>query len=102
MIDNSTDDDDGVDLEEWDAMSDEQQEAELSRQMDRYAEWYNTLTPLQQYRHRRRRGLRTCLGWRRSIKRMDAPIFREHLHTSQRLLLKMRADYFHGVQGGIQ
>jgi hypothetical protein len=102
MTEPMDDDDDELDWDEWMSMSDAEHEAILDREMAEYSQWFNALTPLQQYRHRRQRGVRTCLGWRRIIRKLDLQVIRDHLRTSQRLLLKMRADFYHGVQGGVQ
>jgi hypothetical protein len=102
MTEPMDDDDDELDWDEWMSMSDAQHDAILDREMAAYSKWFSALTPLQQYRHRRRRGVETCLRWRSTIGRFDLPVFREHLRTSQRLLLKARADFYHGTQGSIQ
>lgn len=95
-------DDDDLDWDEWVAMSDAQHDAILDREMAEYSRWFNSLTTLQQYRHRRRRGLATCKSWRKTIGKLDLQVFRDHLRTSQRLLLKARVDLYHGVRGSIQ
>jgi hypothetical protein len=92
-------DDDDLDWDEWMELSDAQQEAIFDREMAEYSRRFNALTPLAQYRYRRRRGLETCLGWRRRIRAIDIPTFHERLHISQRLLLKARADFYHGTRG---
>lgn len=90
------------DWDEWIALSDDQQDAIMAREMAEHVKWFNALTPLQQYRSRRRRSLETCAGWRRHIKALDLPVLREYLRATQRSLLKARVDFFHGVRGGVQ
>lgn len=67
----TVDDDEDIDWDDWIALSDGQQDAILAREMAEHVKWFNALTPLQQYRSRRRRSLETCAGWRRH--RPDIP-----------------------------
>ncbi|HET8636019.1 MAG TPA: hypothetical protein VFL96_04135 [Acidobacteriaceae bacterium] len=95
----TTERDDDLFWEEWLSLSDAQRDAIVDREMAEYSRWFSTLTPIQQYRHRRKRNLETCLGWRRTLRRMDIPVIREHLRRTQRLLLKLRAEFYYGVKG---
>src|SRR5579863_7365328 len=82
-----------IEMEEWMALTDEQQEAVLDREMRELQRLLDKQTPKQRYAYSRRSWLRNCLGWRRHARGPlgDLPIFREHLRKAQIGLVKLRA-----------
>jgi len=85
--------------EAWLALSDAQQDAIVEREMRAYMQWFESLTPLQQYRHCRKRAVDTCLRWRKVIRQLDLPVFHTQLRASQRSLLRVRVGFYHGTKG---
>jgi hypothetical protein len=83
--------DDDLDWDEWMEMTDAQQEAALEREMQLYNEWWDSLTPLEQYRHSRRSAVEGCLVWRKSMRALGGGDFlREYLRQRQLRLVKLR------------
>lgn len=104
------DEDDDLDWDLWMEMTDAEHDAILARETRRYNEWWDSLTPLQQYRSSRRgaarRGaLEGCLTWRKSIAWMGAAnepggFFDEQLRNRQKRLVKLRIWRTTGVYPG--
>ncbi len=85
--------DDDLDWDEWMEMSDAEHEAILAREMRLYNEWWDSLTPLQQYRRSRATALEGCLIWRKTIRQFNAgpgDFFWEQLRQRQLRLVKLR------------
>jgi hypothetical protein len=91
--------DDDIDMDEWMQMSDAEHDAVLEREMRIYYEWWDSLTPLQQYRHSRRRALEGCLVWRQSIGIFGEGM-REYLRQRQIRLVKLRVWRATGIYPG--
>ncbi len=81
-------------------LTEEQQDAELQREMDRYYAMLRGMTMAKFVAHKRSSILRNCLGFRRHIAMFDIPVFREHLRSSQRQLVKLRAFRATGIYPG--
>ena len=93
--------DDEVDMDEWMAMSDAEQQREIDASMRALEEVYARLTPLQRYRGSRRRALGLCIGWRNHIRENFIPDFaREHLRKAQIRLVKLRIERATGAYPG--
>jgi len=95
------DDDDEIAFEEWDAMSDAQQDAALERAMKEYSDGLDRMTPQQLYRYRRNRRLDLCLKQRRLIREFPGlDTFRNMLRATQRRLVEARIEYRTGAKVG--
>ena len=69
--------------------------------MNQYQEWYDRLSPDQQYRHDRSLALRSCLSWRRMLRQDFVPdLSREHLRERQKRLLELRILRATGIEPG--
>ncbi len=96
-----TDIDDDLDMDLWMEMTDAEHEAILAHEMRRYNEWWDKLTPLQQYRVNRRSAIEGCLVWRRSIRAgWTGEFFDGQLRNRQIRLLKLRIWRSTGVYPG--
>ena len=97
---NESDDDmldDDVAMEEWMAKTDAQQEAEISREMDKYNRWYDSLTIEQQVRFERGSALRNIMDNRRRFRTPSlctieyvVGLWKEGVRRNQRRLVKIR------------
>jgi hypothetical protein len=91
-------DDDADDVDEfmpwddWVKLSDAEQDAILNSEMRQWAETWDRLPRAVQIKHSIRLALKTCADWRRTLKTMDLPVFREHLRERQRRLLELRIE----------
>lgn len=92
--------DDDAEMDRWMRLTDEQQDKEVEAACREHDEWWNTLDWRQQYAVRRRSLLGTCAGWRRTIAKMDMPVFRKHLKRCQMLLADARAQRYGRLSGG--
>ena len=81
--------DDDLDLEEWLAMTEEQQDVALDRAIAEYARWYDALPEKIKIKYHIARTLRLCVDQRRLAKRFD--FFVPRLKSSQQRLLRWRA-----------
>lgn len=81
--------DDDLDWDEWMQMTDAQQDAALEREMQIYNEWWDSLTPLEQYRSSRRTTLEGCLVYRKAMRSLG-DFMREYLRQRQIRLVKLR------------
>lgn len=89
--------DDDLYMEEWDAMTDEQQDAELERSMLEHEAWYNGLTLRQQVRIQTRSAMRFIMENRARLRNPDlctipyvVGLWREGVRRNQRRLVKIR------------
>lgn len=86
---------------EFEGMSDAQLDAECERLMREYQRMLEGLTPEQLYRYRRNRTLDLIAKQRRLIAEFpDLQLFKGHLRSSQRRLLRWRIEYRTGAQVG--
>jgi len=91
--------DDDWDAEEWErwcALTEDEQEAEIAAVEVEYARWFDSLSPVEQYRHRRRLALRSC----RTNRKLAAmfPSMREYLVGAQNRLVALRAERRSGTR----
>lgn len=93
-------DDDALDMDDWMAMSDSEQEAEVQRSMGEYAKWYDALSVADQQHVRIRSALRLAVRWRRLRRDLHVEIASEYLKKSQMRLLKLRAWRQTGIYPG--
>ncbi len=104
MTDIDDDDDDYEDrFEEFCAMTEAEQDAELEREMAAYVRWLDSLTPLQRYRYYRTRAVNGCLTWRKTIKMLKAEpgsIFHGYLRDRQKGLVRLRIERTTGIMPG--
>lgn len=88
-------------FEEFSKLTEAQVEAVLEREMAQYAKWWDSLTPLQQYRRSRRSALEGCMAWRRLIRQgWCVELFTGYLRKRQKRLLKLRIQRATGVYPG--
>lgn len=105
-IDTVDDDDFEERFEEFNKMTEAQQEAEIAREMAAYNEWWDGLTPLRRYRISRRSALEGCMVWRRTIRSLGGEprdpddFFVQQLRQRQKRLLKLRIERATGVRPG--
>lgn len=92
-------DDDDLAWEEWLSKSDAQQDAELEREMQKFCDWIDSLTPIELYQYHRRSRLRLCLNNRRLMKRFPE-LFTPFLRSTQKRLLEARIAYYTGKVSG--
>lgn len=86
------DDIDEAEFDAWAALSEADQDAILEREMQAYADWLESLTPVQRYAYHRRFVLQTCAGWRKTMRAIgELGVFRERLRIGQRRLAELRA-----------
>lgn len=93
-----TDEEDAADWETWLELSEEEQDRELDSAIREHNEWWGTLTPGEQYAVSRRSSLRSCISSRNLLKQHDLSIFRDHLRSSQKRLLKLRISHYQGME----
>lgn len=90
------DDDDGdddFDMDEWMELTEAEQDAEVESSMRQFEESWNRLTPLQQYRIRRRNALRGCLSMRIMRQQMGChDMFTRYLRERQINLVQLRME----------
>ncbi|BAR47071.1 hypothetical protein [Methylobacterium aquaticum] len=96
---------DALDMDEWLSLSDEQQEAELQKELAAYSRWYDGLSIAGQLAHRRHMALSNCRSARRLIRLAHCPeIIRQHarnqIKAAQIRLLKIRVWRTTGQQPG--
>lgn len=99
--------DDDVAMEEWMAMSDEQQDAELNREIDKYNRWYDAMSIQQQIHYHARSALRSIMENRARLRNPDlctieyvVGMWREGIRRNQRRLVKIRAWRTTGIYPG--
>lgn len=101
---NQIDDDDFEErFEEFCAMSEAEVDAALEREMAAYDKWYDSLTPLQQYRHSRRLAVENCRGWRKLTREnpwMSGEYWNRQQRDRQIRLVKLRIWRVTGVYPG--
>jgi hypothetical protein len=102
MSDPDDDDDlvDGLTWDEWMALSEDEAERRVDAAMREYKEFLDQMSAEEFYRHSRRSLLKTCLGWRKTLKKLDLPVFRDHLKRCQRHLLARRIQRRTGIYPG--
>lgn len=94
-------DDDALDWEEFQGMSEDQIDALHDRLLKEYSDNLDRMTPRQLYEHHRRRRLDLCRRQRRLIRQMPyMDVFREMLRKTQRRLVEQRIEYRTGAQAG--
>jgi len=92
---------DDLEMEEWLALSDGQQQVMLDRKMAAFKRWFDRLSTAEQITYCTRRALKNCAQWRRLMRRLPAGGWsREHLRTIQMRLLKLRTWRQTGVYPG--
>ena len=97
------DDDHDLDMEEWFEMTDAQHDAVLDREMAAHTRWWNSLSTAEQIASSRRRAVKNCLSWRRSVSKFGVAMngfWLEQLRLRQTRLLKIRAWRVSGVYPG--
>lgn len=103
MTDIDDDDDFEERFEEFCAMTEAEQEAELAREMAAYDRWINSMTPIELYRFHRRSAVFGCKTWRNTIEMLKAEpgsIFHDFLRERQKRLLKLRIERATGIRPG--
>jgi hypothetical protein len=93
--------DEDLAMEEWMAMTDQQQEAILDREIKAHAEWFDSLPLKTQTAISRRRTPESIMSWRRMMR--DNPLMdigMNYLRQGQRRLLKLRIWRATGVYPG--
>jgi len=90
------------DWEEWQELTEAQQDAQVDREMDSFTRWWDTLTFDQQIKHSRTQFLQSCLRCRNRLDKykndtMSGPgsfiydeVFKKHLKSAQARLLRLR------------
>lgn len=92
---------DDLEMEEWMAMTDEEQNHALEVASAEYVRWWNRLSTAAQIRVRRSECLEGCATMRRAMKTVGAlPILQEMLKQRQVTLLKIRAWRSTGIYPG--
>jgi hypothetical protein len=91
--------DDDADWDRWMELSDEEQEREVDISMHRHMEWWNSMTPLEQYRHSRRSAVEGCLKWRKDIL-PKMPFLVYMLKERQMTMVKLRHWHRTGIYPG--
>lgn len=94
------DDDSEFDWDEWMALPEGEAERIVNSEQRQYDEMLSRMTDAQRISHSRGIVVRTCAGWRRALKAMDLPLFREHLRMSQRRLVQLREWRRTGIEPG--
>ena len=97
------DDDFETSFEEFSALSEAQQDAMLEREMAEYCRWFDSLTPLEQYRVGRRSAVEGALVWRRTIRMLGAEpgsFFHEQLRDRQKRMARLRIKLATGQMPG--
>lgn len=90
---------DDTDYELWFDMTEAEQEAEEARVMAEYLEWWNSMTPLEQYRHSRRRWLENMRRFRRIV--LPAlPFLASEIKSRQLSMVKLRHWHRTGIYPG--
>lgn len=99
--------DDDVAMEEWMAMTEQQQDAALDREMDEYNRWYDRLTLRQKIRVDTRSAMRSIMENRRRLRTPElctieyvVGLWREGLRRSQIRLVKIRIWRSTGIYPG--
>ncbi len=82
------DDEDG--LEEWLALSDEQQDAELRKEIDLYNAWFDKLSPRQRYRYLVRKNLELIVKFKRNYGEFKIDFFKGIVLDQQKRLADLR------------
>lgn len=86
-------DDDDIDLDDWIAMSDAEQDRELASAMNQYNEMIDRMSRDEYLAYRRRRNLDLCLQIRKSLRAFPGlVIFQNNLRATQRRLLMLRME----------
>lgn len=94
------DDDSEFDWDEWMALPEGETERILNSELRQYDERLSRMTDAQRIAHSRGIVVRTCAGWRRTLKMMDMPFIRENLRKSQRRLVQLREWRRTGIEPG--
>lgn len=99
--------DDDVAMEEWMAMTDAQQDAELNREMDKYNRWYDSLTLKQQIHVNTRNAMRSIMENRERLRKPElctieyvVGLWKEGIRRNQRRLVKIRSWRSTGIYPG--
>ena len=88
------------DWDDWMALPEAEAERIVYSEQRQYEEMLARMTDAQRIAHRRRIVVRTCKGWRQTLKTMDLPVIREHLRKSQRRLVQLREWRRTGIEPG--
>lgn len=93
---------DDLEFEEWDRLTDEQQEAIVQREEARYFRWLDSLSPDQRYAYHRGKAVENCLRWRKIMREhgMVGEFWTGMLRQRQIRLVKLRAWRATGVYPG--
>jgi len=98
---------DDVAMEEWMAMTDAQQEAEIAREMDKYNRWHDSLTLNQQIRVARGSALRSIMENRSRLRRPElckieyvVGLWKDGVRRNQMRLVKIRTWRSTGIYPG--
>lgn len=92
--------DDDMEWGRWMALTEAEQNAELDRAQRAHAAFLDSLSAAESYAYHRGFVLKTCAGWRRLIRQWDLDVFHDHLRTSQKRLLELRAWRATGIEPG--
>ncbi len=93
----NTPEEDAADWETWLEMSEAEQDAALAEATREANERYDALTDDERYWFHRRNSLRSCISSRNLLKEHGLDMFREHLRSAQKRLLKLRMERYQGV-----
>lgn len=80
--------DDDTAWDEWNKLTDEEQEAVLALDLAKYCKWVGSMPFARRIAYSRGFTLKSCLRWRRLAK--EFPFMREYLRKAQVRLLKLR------------
>jgi arsenate reductase-like glutaredoxin family protein len=99
--------DDDLAMEEWMAMTDEQQDAFLNREMKAHEDWYNALSTANKIRVDTRNALRRIMENRERLRRPElctidhvVGLWKEGIRRNQRRLVKIRIWRSTGIYPG--
>ena len=88
-------------FEEFCGMTPAEQDAELEREMAAYNRWWDSLTPLEQYRVSRGAAVEACLTFRTLIREgLCVEMFTGYLRSRQKRLLRLRIERATGIRPG--
>lgn len=90
MSDEETD----LDMEQFLALSDAEQDKLLQHEFDRFCAWFDSLSPLEQYRWNRSTTLDTIRLYRKLIRTSNLPFLHLQLRQCQARLVTHRQVYY--------
>ena len=91
---------DDEEWERWMALSDAEQDAETITAIVEFNRVTAAMSLEQHARALRRMALKNCLNWRQLLRSFDLGMFREHLRSAQKRLVKVRAYRATGIYPG--